>query len=108
MSKLQPNTMTREELSLLLFLESCYVDYGGLVDHRRMNAEDFEIAKRWNSEGLIEFGRLYSKSIFELSDKNNTHFVTLVASAFELAHQERINRAKRMYEKRQWLKASEK
>jgi hypothetical protein len=100
--------MNKDELSLLLYLESCFVDFGGLVDCRRMNAEDFEIAKRWNKDGLIEFGHIYSKSIDELSNRNNTHFVTFGASAFELAHQERIARSKRMYEKRQWLKASEK
>ena len=41
--------LSKDEKSLLLFLETRAVDYGGRVNVQHMNLEDMEIAKRWNS-----------------------------------------------------------
>lgn len=98
--------MTKDELSLLLFLETCHVDYGGPVNVAHMNAGDMAIAKRWNDEKLIDFGRIYSKDLEKYSPK--THYVILSNEALNLAHTERKARGERMLSKRLWRKASEK
>lgn len=98
--------MTRDERSLLLYLECCCVDYEGLIDVRKMNKEDIEIAKRWNEAGFITFGRVSAKSIFSGSAKKS-HCCTLSPEAWNLAHRERIARFERNYKKRTWLSAKE-
>lgn len=98
--------MTKSELSLLIFLETCHTDYGGPVDIRRMNTEDLEIAKRWNDDNFIEFGRIYSGDLEKQSP--STHYAILSDAAMEQAHAERKERATRMLSKRSWRKASEK
>ena len=55
--------MTKDEKSLLLYLETCAVDFGGLVDPRHMNAEDFEATRAWNESGYLQFGRVFFKEI---------------------------------------------
>ena len=42
----QLTDMTKDERSLLLFFETAATDYGGLVDPRHMNAEDWKIARK--------------------------------------------------------------
>lgn len=46
------DTMTSDERSLLLYLETRAVDHGGKVDAQHMNKEDFDIAKKWMKKGL--------------------------------------------------------
>lgn len=102
--------MTKDERSLLLFLETCFVNNGGLVDVRHMNEEDKMLAQTWTAEFFIDFGRLSYADVERLSKYNGhlyTAWVTLSDEAFDLAHQERRARAKRMYEKRNWRKTSE-
>ena len=95
--------MTKDERSLLLYLESRATDQGGTVDARRMNKEDFDIAKRWNEDGFIEFGRVASCDLAI----DRTYWVVLTPPAWDLAHQERIARADRMWDKRAWKMTSE-
>ncbi len=95
--------LTRDEISLLLYLETRAVDHGGLIDHRQMNTEDFANARRWNELGFIEFGRVYSKHI----EGNLSNWVHLSDEAFALAHVLRRQRAQRQWSKRQFLKSDE-
>ena len=93
-------TMTKDERSLLLFFETCAVDYGGKIDARHMNDEDFNIAKQWNTEGFIEFGRIRFHDIVG----KQTHWVTLSIDAWVLAHTERKARAERLIAKQTFEK----
>jgi len=95
--------MNRDERSLLLFLESCTVDQGGRVDSRRMNKEDFDLAKKWADSGFVEFGRVVHADIF----RSLSHWCQLSEEAWKLAHEERIARSKRLWEKRNWKKTRE-
>lgn len=97
-------TMTREERSLLLYLETCAVDRGGRVEIARMNAEDLAIAKRWNEENFIQFGRISSK---DLARSVGNHWCFLSEEAWRLAAEERKARALRKWSSRQWRKAGE-
>ena len=96
--------LNREEKSLLIFLESGAVEYGGRVDSRCMNKEDLGIAKKWSENGFINFGRIYSKDI----SAHKTHWVVLSSTAWTLAHKERIERCRRIFGKRDWKKTTEK
>ena len=101
--------MTRDERSLLLFLETQAVDHGGLVNVESMNDCDFEIARRWTQEGFIQFGRVASPSLRKATRiKNRSHWVLLSATAFAAAAQERYDRAQRMWSKRSWQTTEEK
>jgi hypothetical protein len=92
--------MTKDERSLLFYLESCAVDQGGKIDCRRMNAEDHLIAEQWRAEGFIEFGRLkMSAGTKEFNGKfpQLTHYVKLSDKAWTVIAQERKERAQRNY-----------
>ena len=92
------DTMTRDERNLLLFFETQAVDHGGLVDLKQrrgqvgiMNKEDFDIAKKWNEEGFVKFGRIKFHSIIEA-----THWCELSDEAWGIAHAERKARCTRI------------
>ena len=96
-------TMSKDERSLLLFFESRAVDYCGRVDIRRMNTEDMEIAKRWNEEKFIQFGRI----VIRHHNSDGTHWCILSEEAWILAHLERKERHKRLWLKKNWLSTTD-
>lgn len=96
-------TMTKEERSLLLFLETCAVDNIGRVKTKHMNVNDFIIAEKWNKEKFLYFGRIYSKDITDAG----SHWCILTDEAWQLASEERKGRAKRTLDKRTWRFANE-
>ncbi len=83
--------MTTSEIRLLLFLETQAVDHVGLVFSASMNDADFTIAKRWDEEGYIQFGRRAYKRIAG----GRAHCVVLSDSAFNDAARYRKERAQR-------------
>ena len=92
--------MTREEKSLLLYLETQAVDYGGKIQSVRMNADDHTIATRWKDVGFIQFGRIAFKDIDNSTGNYpRTHWVVLSEEAWRLAHEERRVRCQRIMEK---------
>lgn len=97
-------TMTKDERSLLLFLETQAVDNSGKVKTAHMNSDDDEIAKQWNTEGFIRFGRVAS----EYANQFGTHWCQLSDEAWLLVAEERKARAKRTWDKRTWATAEEK
>ena len=102
--------MTRDERSLILFLETQAVDHGGVVDVAHMNREDFDIAKRWDEAGLLAFGRIASKYISQRPPSgrsNPTHWVHFSPDAYALVHEERSARAERTWVQREWKTAEE-
>lgn len=99
--------MTKEERSLLLYFETQAVDYGGSLESRRMNRGDFDIAKKWADEGLIQFGRIHSSCIKQGGARIATHWVILSEEAWSAAHKERRARRDRCYDKRRWITTEE-
>lgn len=95
---------TRQQLSLLLYLETCAVDRGGRVDLRRMNAAEVELAKSWANAGFLEFGRIASEDV----DDRGSMYVRLSNSAFNIAHEGRKARAAKGWETRQYKTTGEK
>lgn len=95
--------MSKDERSLLLFLETRAVDYGGRVNAKHMNDDDFKIAERWTKEGFISFGRIKFKHI----NSDGANSVNLSEEAWKLAHEERKERFKRLWLKRTWITTKE-
>lgn len=98
--------MTKDERSLLLYLETRAVDHGGLVTTPQMNADDFAILDRWKESGFMQFGRLTVASIEKL--RGATHWVRLSEAAWKLAHEARRARCERVYGSRTWETTEEK
>lgn len=99
--------MTKEEKSLLLFLETQAVDHWGQVDIVHMNQDDINIAERWNKEGFVKFGRIQFKDIKPAGGRNSTHWVNLSDKAWEKVADERKARAIRTWNKREWKTTEE-
>lgn len=83
---------TRDELSLLLFFETCFVDYGGVLHDKHMNGDDMEIAARWNQSGFITFEPICDEDLW-LNGHEKTHVVWLSDEAMTEAHAERRARS---------------
>jgi len=111
MSEKTLGALTKDERSLLLYLETCATDHGGLVDRRRMNEEDVAIVERWDKEGFLAFGRICFDDIKTLAKscgpKRYTHWCELSDKAWKSAHVERRARSHRIMSKRTWKKTSE-
>jgi hypothetical protein len=101
---METKTMTKDELRLLLYLETQAVDHGGMVDARRMNAEDVKIAKQWTKAGFIDFGRIAS----DYCTETMTFWVCLSSEAWQAAHEGRKAKAARMWLARTWKTTDEK
>lgn len=101
--------MTKDERSLLLFLETCAVDCGGLVDVKHINREDMALVKKWDESEFIRFGRVRFDDIerLRIGHTHYTHWCELSELAFTLAHEERRARAVRMGKKRTWVRTDE-
>lgn len=50
--------MTKDQRSQLVYMECCAVDYGGLLEARRMNAEDLKAMEFFKAGGLADSGRI--------------------------------------------------
>lgn len=95
--------LSSDERSLLLFLETRAVDHSGRVQTARMNADDVDIAAKWNAEGFVAFGRIRAVDCNEYG----THWCRLSDRAWALAHEERKTRAARTWDKRGWKTTKE-
>lgn len=95
--------MTRDEKSLMLYLETCAVDNVGRIKDAHLNEEDESILYRWDVAGLIQIGRVCSKDVSRVSYR----WVMLSSTLWDLAHQERRARAKRLWENRSYQTAHE-
>ncbi len=91
--------MTKDEKSLLLYLETRAVDYSGFVDTVHMNKIDMKIAKKWNEDGFLLFKRATKRSATGEIEAL-TYEVMLSDEAWVLVGEERKLRAERLLEKR--------
>lgn len=83
--------LTKDQKSLLLFLETQVVDHGGKIYSPSMNALDRMCARRWATDGFIEFGRIPVRKI----TSHRCHWARLSDAAWEIVHQLRRERAER-------------
>ena len=102
-------TLSKEEQSLLLYLESRAVDGAGTIDSRHINPEDYEKMKLWRQEGFIKMGRISKTKENEkkLPSIWCDHWVEMSELAWQAAQALRKERAERLLTNRLWLKAEE-
>jgi len=86
---------SKDEKSLLLYLETCLVDNRGNVTGVRMNDADFVIIKKWKEEGSISFQRVPFHEITTAGVFPQTHTIKFTDEAWKLAHKFRRERAER-------------
>jgi len=100
--------LSRDEQSLLLFLETCVVDHGGLVNIVHMNGDDFGIAERWAKDGFIQFGRVASATMPPVSRTSALlHWCQLSEKAWETVRTLRRERAERLWKSRSYRTTEE-
>lgn len=88
--------LSRDEKSLLLYLETRAVDFNGRVDTRHMNEDGQAIAKRWNTEGFVEWGRI----IHADCNTQGSMWCKLSDNAWDIVKQLRKDRAVRGFDNR--------
>ncbi len=99
MNNKETKEMTKDEQSLLLFLETRQVDYGGRVNLQHMNDDDMKIAEKWNETGFVGFGRIVMRN----HNSDGTNWCKLSEEAWTMAHKLRREKAQRLWENRTWL-----
>ena len=90
--------LPRDARSALLYAESCCVDYGGLLEGVRMNAEDHEALRQFQAMGLLTFGRIPAALLgtHGFTRTNPTHWCRLNPKGWTLAHLCRMIRAEQV------------
>ncbi len=93
--------LSKDEKNLLLYIETCVVDYAGTVEAVRMNEVDFEAAKTLEEKGLCSVRRLKIASIEKRKgSRKPTHHAILSDEGWVCAQRLRKEKAE-MRSKRQ-------
>lgn len=97
MTTIDITTLTKVERSIILYAESCSVEYGGLLEGMRMNEHDLVALRKFEEAGILSFGRCPAALLEPLSayGRKPTHWITLTDDAWNLAHALRRQRAAR-------------
>lgn len=98
MSPTERKSLTRDEISLLLYLETCA--HGGMLDARKMNLADRETLARWAAEKYVETGR-------RCFDDGGGTWVHLPPGTMADAHLARAARAEVAWQTRGWRTTAE-
>lgn len=95
---------TKDEQSLLLYLETRAVDYGGRMNGQQLNNVDRENLTKWKVSGYVESGRICADD----HNKDGTLWCKLSERAFNDATALRKARMLRMWENRHYRTTAEK
>lgn len=96
--------LTRDEISLLLYAESCMVDYGGLYQFERTNEADRKIMDRWRKDGFMDHGRVASECL----RPHVSLWLRLSPEGVAMAQELRRRRIERGWNGRKWYSTAEK
>lgn len=96
--------LTKDEMALLLYLETCAVDHACRVHAQRINAEDRAIIEKWVDAEFVFFGRI----IAEDCNRDGSLWVRLSEGAWRSAHVGRKELAERMWKSREYVTTDEK
>lgn len=96
--------LTKDQRTLLLYLETCAVDHAGRVNGQHMNDDDFKQAAEWDRDGFVRFGRVASECITD----HGGHWVEFTDESWAAAHAERRARADRIRARRTYRTTAEK
>ena len=95
----QFRSLSKDELSLLLYLEVCLVDFGGLVDTRKMNEDDEFILKDWIIEEFVQCFSIPLENRYLLPREirhHKTRIIKFSQKAWDYSYRARKMRARRM------------
>lgn len=84
--------LSKDEKSILVYVECCAVDAGGLLEGQRMNAADHEALRKFKAAGLLDYGRVPAR-LLGTGARNWTHWCDLNAVGWSLASELRKLRA---------------
>jgi hypothetical protein len=99
-----PETVTRDQRSALLYVESCAVEYGGLLEGIRMNEADHKALTELSDAGFLTYGRIPGKMLGTFQ-RGVTHWCDLTETGWALAQQLRRARAAKPNASRQKVDA---
>ncbi|WP_236027618.1 MULTISPECIES: hypothetical protein [Burkholderia] len=91
-NNIDPETLSRDEYSLLLYAETVCVEYGGLLEGARMNAADMGALERFKADGILNYGRVPGRLLGTFT-RGVSHWCDLTDAGWELAHKLRRARA---------------
>lgn len=94
------------EARLLLYCETCSVDYDGRMDGRHLNREDSDKLAAWNQAGFVASGRV-AFAFITSGHGVRTRWCRLSEEAWIEAHRQRRLRAERMWKNRRWETTAE-
>lgn len=97
--------MSKDEIGLLLYLESCCVDKESRINSLRMNETDWEIMKEWKLKNFIDYGRVCWK---DAKNSAESSWVSLSEEAWKAAHEQRRDRAAFDWEHKTYMTTDEK
>lgn len=89
-----PEALTRNQSSALLYVETCCVDFGGLLEGTRMNEDDRDALDQLAAAGALKWGRIPGRLLGSFQ-RQVTHWCDLTDEGWALAHQLRRARAAR-------------
>jgi hypothetical protein len=95
--------LTRDEKSLLTFLECAQTDMGGRFHGQHTNEDDQDTMERWAEWGYLKFGRIAA----EFCNPQGSHWVRLSPEAVDHAQRERRERQERMWAGRRYRTTEE-
>lgn len=106
----RPAGLSRDEESILLYLETRAVDHCGRINSTQMNDKDWENMKAMKDEGFIDFGRICHEDAApgRRTSEGGAHWVTFSDEAFALAHACRMKRARRNWDSKGYRTTEEK
>lgn len=101
--------MTKEEKSLLLYLENRCFEFAGAVHGKQLTNPDRDIIKKWETEGFIKFGGMAQECLEDdRTSKRGNYWCMLSEDAWKMAHSLRMARSKAGWSNRQWVAGIEK
>jgi|GEM_PF-4420500 len=98
------DTITREQRSILMYAETCAVDYGGLLEGIRMNTADHDALKELVAAGMLTYGRIPGKLLGTFA-RSVSYWCDLTEAGWALAFQLRRARAAKPEQCRQVVDA---
>lgn len=95
------DTMTRGEKALLMYAECMCVDHGGIYSPDRLSSSDRKVLETWKELGFCDYGKVVA------ADGSARFWLRLSEEAIGVAHEARLERARRMQSNRDWVATSE-
>lgn len=86
--------LTRDQKSIILYVEARCVDHDGLLRGEQMNSDDHANLKAFQESGHLTYGRVPAMMLPQL--RGQTHWATLNDAGWELAHSLRKERGGRI------------